>query len=98
MPAQLVLYPSRRRFIVSSTYALHGSCLTCHTDADIVCARSKNHFSPEINLEDTEAESQTSQSIETQLERYKREYKPLHDNMSRNMYFMVCFSFDCHFC
>lgn len=56
--------------------------------ADIVCARSKNHFSPDVSLETTDAESQASSAVEAQLERYKREYKPLHDNMSRNMYFM----------
>jgi eukaryotic translation initiation factor 2C len=60
------------------------------TDADIVCARSRNHYSPDANLEGTEYESLSSQGVETQLERYKKEYRPLHNNVSRNMYFMVC--------
>jgi len=57
--------------------------------ADIVCSRSRNHYSPGFNLDSTEVESQASRGTSgTQLERYKAEYKPLHIGVSRNMYFM----------
>jgi len=55
--------------------------------ADIVCARSKNHYAPSLNLDGSDAASQASQAT-AQLELYKREYKPLHTGVARNMYFM----------
>ncbi|KAF9527970.1 argonaute-like protein [Crepidotus variabilis] len=56
--------------------------------ADIVCSRAKNHFAPDANLESTEVESMTSEAATNQLARFKAEYKPLHQNISRSMYFM----------
>jgi len=69
-------------------------CIICVlnpiSDADIVCARSKNHYSPSLNLDGSDVASQTSQ-VTTQLELYKKEYKPVHGNVARQMYFMVSY-------
>ncbi|KAJ3555887.1 hypothetical protein NM688_g2332 [Phlebia brevispora] len=54
--------------------------------ADIVCARAKNHYSPESNLNPDQSESHTSGAASL-LEDFKREFKPLHPNMTKRMYF-----------
>ncbi|KAI5983309.1 argonaute-like protein [Pisolithus marmoratus] len=56
--------------------------------ADIVCNRAKNHYDPQggINLSDTATHTNTT-GAESTLEAYKRNFKPLHTNMTTLMYF-----------
>ncbi|KAI6152116.1 argonaute-like protein [Pisolithus tinctorius] len=56
--------------------------------ADIVCSRAKNHYDPQggINLSDTATHTDTT-GAESALEAYKRNFKPLHNNMTTLMYF-----------
>ncbi|KDR82147.1 hypothetical protein GALMADRAFT_222027 [Galerina marginata CBS 339.88] len=59
--------------------------------ADIVCARAKNHFDPQGNLDLTDTSTQASASGAGPggLEAYKLGYKPLHQNQRTKMYFML---------
>ncbi|KAF4620072.1 hypothetical protein D9613_004836 [Agrocybe pediades] len=52
--------------------------------ADIVCARSKNHFNPSLNFQSEAASSTGAPTIES----YKKHYAALHANQARKMYFM----------
>ncbi|KAI0081731.1 argonaute-like protein [Panus rudis PR-1116 ss-1] len=54
--------------------------------ADIVCSRAKNHYDPQqqMNLTDTGTDDAPASQ---QLEVYKKNFKPLHANMSFVMYF-----------
>lgn len=56
--------------------------------ADIVCSRAKNHYDPQggLNLSDTATHTDTT-GADSALEAYKRNFKPLHSNMSTLMYF-----------
>ncbi|KAI6105779.1 argonaute-like protein [Pisolithus sp. B1] len=56
--------------------------------ADIVCSRAKNHYDPQgsVNLSDTATHTDTT-GAESALEAYKRNFKPLHSNMTTLMYF-----------
>ncbi|KAL7282382.1 hypothetical protein ACG7TL_003853 [Trametes sanguinea] len=56
--------------------------------ADIVCARAKNHFDPEGNL-DYEGSGATLDDAQRmdQLEAYRAAFKPLNSSMRRVMYF-----------
>lgn len=56
------------------------------TDADIVCARAKNHYPP--GGFDTETATQTTHATD-QLEMYKRAYMHLNPKQAGLMYFMV---------
>ena len=58
------------------------------TDADIVCSRARNHYSPGSNLqlEDMDDDRSAGSSKE-QLEKFKQEFKGLHESMKKVMYF-----------
>lgn len=61
------------------------------SDADIVCARAKNHFDPSLNvdLSDTESQSESGQqrSSAKTLSYYQKAFKPLAATAQRRMYF-----------
>ena len=56
-------------------------------DADIVCSRAKNHYAPGNNLDFDESNTMHGSTAADQLEKYKTQFKPLHENMKRLMYF-----------
>ncbi len=57
-------------------------------DADIVCARAKNHYDPEGNFDLTESGTQLESSdANRQLEAFRANFKPLNDKTKRVMYF-----------
>ena len=59
-------------------------------DADIVCSRAKNHYSPGANLNPQDEPDQGSVSTaqaNAQLKRFKDGFMPLHRNMRQLMYF-----------
>ena len=59
------------------------------SDADIVCARAKNHYDPEGSQMDL-SESATrldSKDANRQLEAFKASFKPLNEKSRRVMYF-----------
>jgi len=58
-------------------------------DADIVCARAKNHFSPTAGFNLSETATVTSSQQEGYLESYRRAFGALHNAQSNRMYFMV---------
>ncbi|EJF61200.1 argonaute-like protein [Dichomitus squalens LYAD-421 SS1] len=56
--------------------------------ADIVCSRAKNHYSPDGDFDLTESGTQLdSADAGRQLEAYKANFRPLHNNSKRLMYF-----------
>ncbi|KAJ3529107.1 hypothetical protein NM688_g7899 [Phlebia brevispora] len=57
--------------------------------ADIVCSRAKNHYAPEsnLNLDSEDQTSATGTSAQNQFDLFKKEFKGLHANMKRLMYF-----------
>ena len=58
------------------------------TDADIVCARAKNHYNPEGNFDLTESGMQLeSGDAKSQLEAFRANFMPLNDKTKRVMYF-----------
>jgi len=57
-------------------------------DADIVCARSKNHYDPQGNLNLSDTATQTSAGAAAALQAFITNFKPLHSNQSNQMYFM----------
>jgi eukaryotic translation initiation factor 2C len=59
-------------------------------DADIVCARAKNHYAPGSNLDLSDTATVASSHAESQLEVYRAGYKQLNAAMANSMYFMVC--------
>ncbi len=56
------------------------------TDADIVCSRAKNHYAPDSNLNPDESDTHTGAGS-SQLERFRTQFKELHPNMKKVMYF-----------
>ena len=57
-------------------------------DADIVCSRAKNHYSPDGDFDLTESGTQLdSGDANRQLETYRANFRPLHDKSKRLMYF-----------
>ena len=59
-------------------------------DADIVCARAKNHYPPG-GFDMSETATHTSSQADQQLEGYKKAYMPLNPKQAGVMYFMVSF-------
>jgi eukaryotic translation initiation factor 2C len=59
------------------------------TDADIVCSRAKNHYDPQGNLALSESATHDTAQAASDLELFKKAYKPLHKNQSTLMYFSV---------
>lgn len=57
-------------------------------DADIVCARAKNHFDPnsDVNLSDTYSQI-GSKEADLSLESFKKNFKPLAKPTESLMYF-----------
>ncbi|KAI6046667.1 hypothetical protein EDC04DRAFT_2557495, partial [Pisolithus marmoratus] len=57
--------------------------------ADIICSQAKNHYDPqaEIDLSHMAMYTDTTRA-ESALEAYKRNFKPLHTNMTT----LMCFS------
>ncbi|EIW82123.1 argonaute-like protein [Coniophora puteana RWD-64-598 SS2] len=56
--------------------------------ADIVCSRAKNHYDPQGSLDFSDTVTQTdSNQAQGMLETYKQNFRPLHPNMERLMYF-----------
>ena len=85
MHGALALFPSLLLFTVGVyLVAAHAIEYLHLTDADIVCARAKNHYEPGQNL-DTDSETVTDASA--QLKLYQDNFRRLHANMSRLMYF-----------
>ena len=85
MHGALALFPSLLLFSVGVyLVAAHAIEYLHLTDADIVCARAKNHYEPGQNL-DTDSETVTDASA--QLKLYQDNFMRLHANMSRLMYF-----------
>lgn len=74
---------------LSLTYELvvTSSILLC-ADADIVCSRAKNHYDPTgaFGLSDTDTQLESGQANDA-LERFKRNFQPLHNAQKRLMYF-----------
>ena len=56
-------------------------------DADIVCSRAKNHYSPDAGLDFSEGQTAEGSAEANQLEAYKQNFKPIHPNASLLMYF-----------
>ncbi|KAF7793689.1 hypothetical protein EIP86_004805 [Pleurotus ostreatoroseus] len=54
--------------------------------ADIVCSRAKNHYAPDSNLNPDDTDTQTGAGS-SQLERFRTQFKDLHPNMKKVMYF-----------
>ena len=94
MHGALALFPSPPPFTVGVyLVAAHAIEYSHLIDADIVCARAKNHYEPGQNL-DTDSETVTDASA--QLKLYQDNFRRLHANMSRLMYFSwrgPCFIF-----
>lgn len=63
--------------------------IICAIDADIVCARAKNHYDPDGGQADlTESGTQLdSTEASRQLEAYKASFRPLNEKTKRVMYF-----------
>lgn len=59
------------------------SCL----DADIVCARAKNHYAPK-SLQFDETYSEGSKQQQQTLEDFKAHFKPPHSSAAIRMYFV----------
>jgi eukaryotic translation initiation factor 2C len=58
--------------------------------ADIVCDRAKIHYSPASNMEFSNIDTDTnigSEAAESALNRFSAEFKPVHQNTARVMYF-----------
>ena len=62
--------------------------LAYYPDADIVCARAKNHYSPdgEFDLEESGTQLESGDA-NRQLEAFKANFRPLHEKSKRVMYF-----------
>lgn len=60
-----------------------------HTDADIVCSRAKNHYSPSerLDFEEGSGPSPEGSAAVASLDKFKDKFKPLHPNLRRLMYF-----------
>jgi eukaryotic translation initiation factor 2C len=58
-------------------------------DADIVCSRAKNHYDPQGGLALSESATRDTAEAASDLENFKRAYKPLHKNQTTLMYFSV---------
>ncbi|KAJ7157556.1 argonaute-like protein [Mycena crocata] len=56
--------------------------------ADIVCSRAKNHYDPEdsVDFSDSATQVDAAQAADS-LDKFKRNFKPLHNAQSRLMYF-----------
>lgn len=57
------------------------------TDADIVCARAKNHFDPQAEQPINFSDSLEEKGASTSLENYKKNFKALHNTTALSMYF-----------
>lgn len=55
--------------------------------ADIVCARAKNHYDPQGGFDLSDSATRDEAAANDQLEDFKKAFKPLHQRMSRVMYF-----------
>lgn len=64
-----------------------GSCPNARIDAHIICSTAKTRFDPSGSVQASDAGTQDGGQAD--LESYKRAYKPVHQNQSRRMYFMV---------
>ena len=64
-------------------------CHRAHADADIVCSRAKNHYSPteRLNFDESSGLSPEGGSATASLDKFKDKFKPLHPNLRRLMYF-----------
>jgi len=75
---------------MSRTY-IPEHILTIFIDADIVCARAKNHFDPQakIDLSEDNTPSDPSPKKESakSLSYFQKAFKPLAGNAQRRMYF-----------
>lgn len=59
-----------------------------NADADIVCARAKNHYDPQAGLDFSDSATQMDDSqAGKNLEAFKRNFKSLHANTALSMYF-----------
>jgi hypothetical protein len=82
---------SQRQYIVRKL--LDATAVSSHflSDADIVCSRAKNHYDPQLGLNLSEtATNLDSAQAETSLVNYKRNFRPLHQDQKKRMYFSVC--------
>ncbi|KNZ77926.1 Protein argonaute-2 [Termitomyces sp. J132] len=57
--------------------------------ADIVCSRAKIHYDPSGSLDFSDTVTATGSQATATLESFQRDFKPLHANTSRVMYFSV---------
>lgn len=78
------------RYTVSSQHIVYLLCipLTLSSDADIVCARAKNHFDPSSDVNLSETYSQIgSKDVDITLESFKKNFKQLAKAAESLMYF-----------
>jgi len=65
--------------------------LTMHIDADIVCARAKNHFDPQAGIElsedNTPSDPDRKKESAKTLSYFQKAFKPLFGNAQKRMYF-----------
>lgn len=68
-----------------------GHILTILIDADIVCARAKNHFDPQAGVElsedNTPSDPERRKESAKTLSYFQKAFKPLAGNAQRRMYF-----------
>ncbi len=60
-----------------------------YVDADIVCARAKNHYDPDsAQMDLTDSGTQLdAKDAKDQLDEFRAGFKPLHEKIRRMMYF-----------
>ena len=66
-----------------------GLALTLILDADIVCARSRNHYDPNSDLNFSESATHVSGQAGQSLEEFRSGFLPTKPNQAERMYFMV---------
>jgi hypothetical protein len=91
--APRALYQSPRPYTVrinSSIFPSRTYINPRESDADIVCARAKNHYTPgQADFTDTQTHDLSDTRANEDLEKYKANFKPPHANIAKTMYFSV---------
>jgi hypothetical protein len=84
---QLAQSLSQRLYIVSGdVYPLELRIqLTTEPDADIVCARARNHFDPTLDFYEYEVETTAGGGISPEIQRYKDLFKQVNARMRYTM-------------
>jgi len=86
-----VLFRFLLQCIVSNSHPRFSFFDLTSADADIVCARAKNHYDPGGSLDLSESATQTvdSDRADVTLEAFKTGFKQVHQYHRMRMYFSV---------